>query len=140
MKRCMRLLLLAVLPLALANCEDDDDDVRLNDANVMVMHASPNAPGVDLLINNNKENTTPFAYPDKTEYLAVPAGTQNIKVNAAGTSTTVVDANVELDPDASYSVFAINNLANKEALVLEDDLTPPAGNTNTLGTEIIMND
>lgn len=140
MKRCMRLLLLAVLPFALASCEDDDDDVRLNDANVMVMHASPNAPGVDLLINNNKENTTPLTYPDNTEYLAVPAGTQNIKVNAAGTSTTVIDANVELDPDASYSVFAINNLANKEALVLEDDLTPPAGKTNTLGTEIIVND
>lgn len=128
MKKWMKLLMLAVLPLALASCEEDDADVMLNDANVMVVHASPNAPGVDLLINNTKVNTSPLTYPNNTGYLTVPAGTQNIKVNAAGTSTTVMDANVELDPDASYSVFAINNLANIEALVLEDDLTEPAAN------------
>lgn len=129
MKKWMKLMMLAVLPLALASCEDDDADVMLNDANVMVVHASPDAPGVDLLVNNTKVNTSPLTYPNNTGYLAVPAGTQNIKVNAAGTSTTVIDANVELDPDASYSVFAIDNLANIEALVLEDDLTEPAANT-----------
>ncbi|WP_246000651.1 DUF4397 domain-containing protein [Pontibacter diazotrophicus] len=125
----MKLLLLTVLPaVALVSCEDDDNDVVLNDANVMVVHASPDAPGVDLLINDTKVNTAALTYPNNTDYLNVPSGTQNIKVNAAGTSTSVIEANLDLDPNAAYTIFAINTLDNIEALVLEDDLTAPAAN------------
>ncbi|RDV15251.1 DUF4397 domain-containing protein [Pontibacter diazotrophicus] len=129
MKKWMKLLLLTVLPaVALVSCEDDDNDVVLNDANVMVVHASPDAPGVDLLINDTKVNTAALTYPNNTDYLNVPSGTQNIKVNAAGTSTSVIEANLDLDPNAAYTIFAINTLDNIEALVLEDDLTAPAAN------------
>ncbi|WP_237143947.1 DUF4397 domain-containing protein [Pontibacter pamirensis] len=125
----MKLLLLTVLPaVALVSCDDDDDDVVLNDANVMVVHASPDAPGVDLLINDTKVNTAALTYPNNTDYLNVPSGTQNIKVNAAGTSTTVINANLDLDPNTAYTIFAINTLANIEPLVLVDDLTAPAAN------------
>ncbi len=129
MKKWMKLLLLTVLPaVALVSCDDDDDDVVLNDANVMVVHASPDAPGVDLLINDTKVNTAALTYPNNTDYLNVPSGTQNIKVNAAGTSTTVINANLDLDPNTAYTIFAINTLANIEPLVLVDDLTAPAAN------------
>lgn len=127
MKKWMKLLLLAVLPaVALVSCDDESDDVVLNEADVMVVHASPDAPAVDLLINNTKVNTSPLTYPNNTGYLSVPSGTQNIKVNAAGTSTTVIDANVDLEPDGDYTIFAYNTLDNIEALVLEDDLSDPA--------------
>lgn len=127
MKKWMKLLLLAVLPaVALVSCDDESDDVVLNEADVMVVHASPDAPGVDLLINNTKVNTAPLTYPNNTVYLSVPSGTQNIKVNAAGTSTTVIDANVDLEPDGDYTIFAYNTLDNIEALILEDDLSDPA--------------
>jgi len=119
---------LAVVPaLFLAGCDDDDDGVDLVDeAEVMVVHASPDAPSVDLLINDVKVNTTPLTFPNNTGYLELPAGTQNVKVNAAGTSTTVINANLDLEADKDYSVFAINTLDNIEPLVLEDDLTDPA--------------
>lgn len=129
MKKWMKLLLLTVLPaVALVSCEDDDNDVVLNDANVMVVHASPDAPGVDLLINDTKVNTAALTYPNNTDYLNVPSGTQNIKVNAAGTSNTVIEADLDLDPNMAYTIFAINTLDNIEPLVLEDDLTAPAAN------------
>ncbi len=121
--------MLAVLPaLFLVSCDDDDDDIDLNtdDAEVMVVHASPDAPGVDLLINDVKVNTSPLTFPNNTGYLELPAGRQNVKVNAAGTSTTVINANLDLEADKDYSVFAINTLDNIEPLVLEDDLTDPA--------------
>lgn len=121
--------MLAVVPaLFLAGCDDDDDgvDLEIDEAEVMVVHASPDAPGVDLLINDVKVNTAPLTFPNNTGYLELPAGRQNVKVNAAGTSTTVINANLDLQRDKDYTVFAINTLANIEPLVLEDDLTDPA--------------
>ena len=119
---------LAVVPaLFLAGCDDDDDGVDLvEEAEVMVVHASPDAPGVDLLINDVKVNNSPLTFPNNTGYLELPAGTQNVKVNAAGTATTVIDADLNLERDKDYTVFAINTLDNIEPLVLEDDLTDPA--------------
>ncbi|MDX5418341.1 MAG: DUF4397 domain-containing protein [Hymenobacteraceae bacterium] len=125
----MKIMLLAIMPaIVLTSCDDDDDDgMGLNEtASVMVVHASPDAPGVDLLVDNNKVNTAALTFPNNTGYLDVNAGRRNVKVNAAGTSTTVIDANLDLEEDQNYSVFAINTLSNIEALVLEDDLTAPA--------------
>ncbi|WP_018476815.1 DUF4397 domain-containing protein [Pontibacter roseus] len=128
MKKWMKLMLLAVLPaLVLTSCDDDDEDITINDmAMVMVVHASPDAPGVDLLVDNSKVNTTALTYPNNTPYLEVESGRRNIKVNAAGTSTSVIDANLDLDANTNYSVFAANTLSAIEPVVLEDDLTTPA--------------
>ncbi|OKL39010.1 DUF4397 domain-containing protein [Pontibacter flavimaris] len=129
MKYWMKMTVLAVVPmLFLASCDDDDDDVVLevDNAEVMVVHASPDAPGVDLLINDVKVNSSALTYPNNTGYLEVPAGMQNVKVNAAGTATTVIEADLDLKQDKDYTVFAINTLDNIEALVLEDNLTDPA--------------
>ncbi|MBX0333531.1 DUF4397 domain-containing protein [Pontibacter sp. HSC-14F20] len=128
MKKWMKIMMLAMLPvLVLTSCDDDDDDMAvIESANVMVVHASPDAPGVDLLVDNNKVNTAALTFPNNTGYLEVPAGRRNVKVNAAGTSTTVINANLDLERNMNYSVFAINTLSNIEPLVLMDDLTAPA--------------
>ncbi|WP_347157168.1 DUF4397 domain-containing protein [Pontibacter chitinilyticus] len=127
MKSLINIFLLAVLPVVLfTRCDDDNDDDIMRMAQVMVVHASPDAPGVDLLIDNTKVNSAALTYPNNTGYLAVAAGTRNVKVNAAGTSTTVINADVPLAEDKSYTIFAANTLANIEPLVLEDNLASPA--------------
>lgn len=128
MKKWMKIMLLAVLPaMVLTSCDDDDDDMPvIETSNVLVVHASPDAPGVDLLIDNNKVNTAALTFPDNTGYFEVQSGRRNIKVNAAGTNTSVIDANVDLMRDRNYSIFAVNTLSNIEPLVLEDDLSAPA--------------
>ncbi|CAN5907754.1 DUF4397 domain-containing protein [soil metagenome] len=129
MKNLMKTAFLAVLPaLLFTACNRDDDPVLTQTASVNVVHASPNAPGVDLLVDNTRVNTSPLVYPNNTGYLEVPAGARNIKVNAAGTSTSVIDANVTLEADRYYSVFAANTLASIEPVVVMDDLTTPAAN------------
>ncbi|PVY43954.1 DUF4397 domain-containing protein [Pontibacter virosus] len=128
MKKWMKIMMLAVLPaMVLTSCDDDDDDMTaIENANVLVVHASPDAPGVDLLVDNEKVNTAALTFPNNTGYLEVPAGRRNIKVNAAGTNTSVINADLDLERNMNYSVFAINTLSNIEPLVLMDDLTAPA--------------
>ncbi len=126
----MKYLTSIILGLAMAgllfSCDDDDNVTGPeNTSSVLVVHASPDAPGVDLLVDNNVAGTN-LTFPNNTGYLEVDSGTRNVKVNVSGTQTTVIEANLDLAPDTHYSVFAVNNVANIEPLVLEDDLTPPA--------------
>lgn len=101
-------------------------DLNFATTNILVVHASPDAPGVDLLIDDQKINTSPLNYPENTGYLSILAGTRNIKVNVAGSTTTVIDATLTLQAESSYSIFAIDEVSSIEPLVLVDDLTAPA--------------
>lgn len=95
-------------------------------ANVQVIHASPDAPGVDLLVDDTIVNSSALEFPNSTGYLQVNPGTRNVKVNASGTTTTVIEADLILAANKSYSVFAVDFLSNIAPLVLEDDLSAPA--------------
>jgi len=95
-------------------------------ANVLVTHASPDAQGVDLLVDGIVVNNQPLNYPDNTGYLTINAGTRNIKVNPSGSAASVIDANLTLEANKNYSVFAVDIVSNITSLVLEDDLTAPA--------------
>lgn len=106
-----------------SSCEKDDDKTY---ANVLVAHASPNAPGVDLLIDDTKQNSAALNFPGNTGYLRVESGERNVKVNVSGTSTTVIDADLTLDVDKNYSIFAVDSVSKITAIALVDDLTAPA--------------
>ncbi|RNI33116.1 DUF4397 domain-containing protein [Rufibacter immobilis] len=131
MKKWMKLSLLAVLPaLVLTSCDDDDDDAMAMEqkANVMVVHAAPNAPAVDLYVDGTKANSAALMYPMNTGYVQLNAGNRNVKVAPAGTSaaSAVIDANLNLAADKNYSVFAAEPLASIGAVVVEDNLAAPA--------------
>jgi hypothetical protein len=104
-------------------------DFSFASAGVTVIHASPDAPGVDLLLDGAVVNSSPLTFPNNTGYLPVNAGTRNVKVNAAGSDLTVIDANLGLAANQSYSVFAVNYLSSIEPLVLVDNLATPAPGT-----------
>lgn len=106
--------------------KDDDDDAPPASARVLVAHASPDAPGVDLLIDNSKVNSTALEFPDNTGYLDVNAGTRNVKVNVTGTSTTVIGADLAFESNKSYSIFAVDSVSKISPVVVADDLTTPA--------------
>jgi hypothetical protein len=104
----------------------DKDDPKPETGKVLVTHASPDAPGVDLLVDNVKVNAAALTFPNNTGYLSVNAGTRNVKVNVTGTSTTVINADLSIVKDKNYSVFAINKVATLGAIVIEDNLATPA--------------
>ena len=107
------------------SCKKDEEPVHEH-AKVMVVHTSPDAPGVDVLVDGTKVNTAALNFPENTAYLEVEAGTRNLKVNVAGSTTTVINADVPFTKDMSYSVFAVDSVSQISAIVLADDLTAPA--------------
>jgi hypothetical protein len=115
--------LLAVSAVFVA-CDKDDDD-NASKSQVMVVHASPNAPNVDVRINNSIALTN-VAYPTNSSYTQLNSGSTNIKVSPTGTTTYVIDATVNLEANKNYSVFAIDSVSKIKAAVVTDDLTAPA--------------
>lgn len=101
-------------------------------ARVRVVHASPDAPAVDILVNNGKvlENL-PFR--EYSEYLALPGGSYEFKINVTGTETTVKTVNATLMAGRDYTVVAVGYAgAGKtpgfDVKLLEDDNSLPANN------------
>jgi len=95
-------------------------------ARVRVVHASPDAPAVDVLVNDAVAfSNIPFK--DITDYAELEAGTYNVKVVPTGeTEPVVIEADLDLEAGTDYTVAAVGQLENIEPLVLVDDNTIPA--------------
>ena len=118
---------LALLPLGLAACGDDDNGVTgaSGTAQLRVAHLSPDAPPVDVRLNGTVVLRN-VSYPTVGSYATVPAGSARIEVVPAGaTSPVVIDATVNLARDTSYTVAATGLVRSGDlrALLLTDDRT-----------------
>jgi hypothetical protein len=113
---------------AVAACSDDDATAPEPQARLRVLHASPDAPNVDVLVDNQIVLTNvPFR--TASSYLSVDAGARNLKVRVTGTNTTVIDVTPTLAASTDYTVIARGLVANIGALLLTDNNTAPtAGN------------
>jgi len=127
MKTTRIALLFSVAALMGFSCSDDNNPVNPieESSNVKVVHASPDAPSVDLVVDGTVAASN-LAFPNNTGYLEVPAGMRNVSVNVAGTSNSVINADLTIVSGNAYSVFAVDSVSKISAIVIEDDLTPPA--------------
>jgi hypothetical protein len=97
-----------------------------DEAFVRVVHASPDAPNVDVWVDGEPALTdVPFTA--VSDYLALPAGDHNVQVTATGTTQPVIDADLTLEAGISYTVAATGLLADIAPVVLTDDRTPADG-------------
>ena len=124
-QRLMTLASLMATLFVFSSCDKDDDNTTPSKANVMVVHASPNAPNVDVRINDNIALTN-VAFLANSAYTPVNSGATNIKVSPTATTTFVINANVTLEANKNYSVFAVDSVSKIKAAVTVDDLTAPA--------------
>ena len=97
-------------------------------ARVRVVHASPDAPAVDVYADGAKVLTN-VAFKGSSDYLSVPAGPHNFKVFATGanpaTGTAVINADATLEAGKDYTVVAIGKVADIKPLVLVDNNAAP---------------
>ncbi|MBL7999860.1 MAG: DUF4397 domain-containing protein [Candidatus Kapabacteria bacterium] len=123
-------MLTLAVPFFTMSCSDDTTTPSpAAQANVMVVHASPNAPSVILTIDGKDINTAATAYPylANTSYLKVDAGSRNIQVLVASNRGVAINApGVALAANKNYTIFAVDSVSKITPLVVEDDLTTPA--------------
>lgn len=89
-----------------------------------IFHASPDAPPVDVYINN-RPVVSNLRYRSFTEYLPLPPGVSNVKVFPAGRTTNpVINTNVNIPPNTILTVAAINELKDISLYPIEDTPKP----------------
>jgi hypothetical protein len=89
---------------------------------LQVVHASPDAPSVDVLVDGSVLVPN-LSFPEATPFVEVDPATYTVEVTVAGNPGAIAIGPVDLDLEAGtrYSVLAVDELANIEALILTDD-------------------
>lgn len=91
---------------------------------VRIFHASPDAPAVDVYLNN-KLVASNLQYRSFTEYLQVAPGVYNVKVFPAGTMRNpVINTNINVPANNILTVAAINKLEDIALYAIEDTPMP----------------
>jgi hypothetical protein len=126
MKLKMLSLLFAVGALVSA-CSDDDDNGTgpENSGRVRVVHLSPDAPNVDVLVDGVVVANN-VSYLTASDYLEVEAGSRNIAIRATGGTQTVIEEDVNVADGGDYTALVGDRLATLTLDALTDDNDPPA--------------
>lgn len=100
--KSIKLLALATTATLLTACGGSSD----NDyAYVRVLHASPDAPAVDVLVDG-KAVLTNVQFQQGSGYLRVDEGARTLALRVNGTSTIALEGSFTLSKDNYYSVIA----------------------------------
>lgn len=104
-------------------------------AKVRVVHASPNAPNVDVYVGEDKVLSN-IPYFTISDYLTLPVGTYRFRVTPAGQplSAAVLDQTATVAVGRFYTIAAVGTLlttrvAALQVKLIEDDLATPAPGT-----------
>ncbi len=116
-------------PAAGLSCTADLGIVRSAKTCVNVVHASPDAPDVDVYLNGTLA-IAGLAFGTASGFVAVPAGTYRVQVTAAGAEpeSVVIDvAELELVAARAYEIAAVGLLAEIAAMVYDVEVAAIEG-------------
>ena len=96
--------LASIEPLVL---EDDNSVPAVGFAHVRFVHASPDAPAVDITLSDGTVLFGDYAFKEASPFLPVGWGAYDLEVRLAGTNTVVLPLpDIPLDNQDVYTVFA----------------------------------
>ncbi|KMM38978.1 DUF4397 domain-containing protein [Guptibacillus hwajinpoensis] len=93
-----------------------------NVANVRVIHASPDAPSVDVYVDG-KPAFKGASFKDVTDYAALAPGEKKVQIfatSANGKGKPVLEQKLTVEAGKNYSVVALGEVDNLSVLALED--------------------
>lgn len=122
MKKTLALILMCSMALTACIKVDIED----SNAKLMVVHASPNTPDIDLLIDNKPIILQPLQYLNNIYYRTLLAGQRNFKAVVSG--NTIIDTNLNFDNEKTYSIFIIDDPIDVRMVMYEDLLFNAPGN------------
>jgi Domain of unknown function (DUF4397) len=94
---------------------------------VRVVHASPDAPAVDVFVNGTAvASNVPFF--TASSYLSLADGTYQVAISPAGKGTdySVLVLNLEVSGGYTGTLVVLNQLEDIDAVLYDDDLSAPA--------------
>jgi Domain of unknown function (DUF4397) len=104
-----------VLQVNLSEIGDEDESM----ARVRVVHASPDAPAVDVAVKGGDVLVEDLAFPEASDYLSVPATSYDLEVRPTGTTDVALDLpGVALEAGMVYSIYAVGQTADDTLAVL----------------------
>lgn len=117
-----------IAPLVL---EDNNTAPAAGKAHIRVVHASPDAPTVDIAVAGGPVLIENLAFPTASNYLPVDAGTYELDVRPTGTETVAIDINgFVAEAGTIYTVFATGLAGDGSLGVLPlVDATNPSATT-----------
>ncbi|MEI9921026.1 MAG: DUF4397 domain-containing protein [Bacteroidota bacterium] len=105
--------------------DSDSDASVVPAAYVNLYQASPDAPGLSIVLDQKVINSTKFDYTDNTGYLKFFAGTRRLQFGPFGASNVVADTTMKFEDAKAYSVYVVNTFNKIDLLVLNDDTNAP---------------
>ena len=129
MKNKMKWLPLAAICLVpLASCNEDDAEAieLVPTAYVSIYNASPDAPELDVSVDNRQIFSQPLSYTDYTRYLNFYTGDRELMISPFNANNALVDTTINFQPNRAYSVFIADDVADLSAVVVEDNVDAPA--------------
>jgi hypothetical protein len=91
-------------------------------ARVRIVHASPDAPAVDILLNGQPVVRN-LVFKGYAGYLPVKAGQYRLQIAPAGAGAdrAVIDARVMVEPGRAYTIAAVGKLAHIKPVLFVDE-------------------
>lgn len=126
--RKVLILCTAGMVVSMGGCPLQTDGQNNKTARLRVIHASPDAPAVDVCANGQAAFQG-AAFPGATSYATLDEGTYAVRVTASGAGcggAGVINADLPISAGQDVSVVAVNRLAQIEPLVLVDNNAAPA--------------
>lgn len=123
MNRKLGLLSLALAVPLISACgggSDNDDVVEAATAQVRALHASFDAPAVDIRVNGD-EVLGDVTFTSASGNIDLAPGMYDVEVLLANTETVVLDETVSLSDGDLFSIIAANKVASIETLLVTED-------------------
>lgn len=105
--------------MALAACSSSSN--KNKEFNLQVLHASPDAPAVSVLVDGDVV-LTDFDYKDGSGYVRLDEGTYSIQVNGilpGGEVPVIGPVDLTFDRNMTYTIAAVNDVAAIEPVLIE---------------------
>lgn len=124
----VRVALVIALPVALSGlggCMSDAPTGQGPSAHIRVVQAVPNAPAVDLVVDDAPPVVSGLNFRSATGFVRIEAGTRRIRLTSSAPATTVLDESVFFEFPRALTVIATGMVGGVEGVIAPDTAPVP---------------
>lgn len=113
---------------ATVSCSIGDEPSPPPPTAFFLIHASPNAPAVDIYSDFGLY-ATDLTYGSDTGYFFTAPSSYELKVTPVGTTTVALSQTIEMEANRLYSIFVIDSVSKLKYAVVNDNLSTPGNDS-----------